>query len=99
MAITIPKEHANGLARILAFSTEENERVAKALASAKSIGLNELRDIIAQTLPGLSADEVAEVVGTLLSLFSARTGTDISLDAYVSDLLKAANPTNASVPM
>jgi hypothetical protein len=92
MAITIPKEHAGGLARMLAFSTEENARVVESLKKGKSIRSKELTQLLKEALPNRSDEEITEIVGTLASLFLVRTGMDSSLDAFVKDLITAANP-------
>ncbi len=93
MAITIPKEHAGGLARILAFSTEENDRVTASLRKARSIRINELTALVRDALPTRSDEEITEIVGTLVSLFLVRTGMESPLDVFVADLITAARPT------
>jgi hypothetical protein len=97
MAITIPKERASGLALIMALSSNDNNRVLIALRQAKSIRLNELNKLIGGALPSLSGEQVSEFVGTLLSLYSARTGTDTSIDEFVGDLITAAKPNPTAV--
>jgi len=97
MAITIPKERASGLALIMALSSNDNSRVLIALRQAKSIQLNELNKLIGGALPSLSGEQVSEFVGTLLSLYSARTGTDTSIDEFVGDLITAAKPNPTAV--
>ena len=97
MAITIPKERAGGLALIMALPVSDNDRVLMALRQAKSIQLDELNRLVSGALPALSADGVSEFVGTLLSLYSARTGTDTSIDEFVGELITAAKPNPTAV--
>jgi len=88
--ITVPAEHADGLARIMAPSVDDSVLVAAALEKGKSINLRELSSLVNAALPSLNAKQAREIVGTLLSLYSARTGMDMSVDSFVTDLLAAA---------
>jgi hypothetical protein len=89
-AITIPEEHVSGLARILALSPDDIRRVVPALGNAKSVSLRELTELVSTALPRVGLKESREIVQTLLSLYSVRTGMDLSVDQFISELLAAA---------
>jgi hypothetical protein len=95
--LTIPEQHASGFARIMGLSSEESEQVERALSLAKSINIKELTEIIAVALPSLTREGAREIVGTLLSLYSARTGMDVTVDVFVTALLEAAPPTDKPI--
>jgi hypothetical protein len=88
--ITVPSEHASGLSRVMALSVDDSILVAAALAKAKSVNINELTALVKAALPSLKAVEAREIVGVLLSLYSARTSMDMNVDTFVADLLSAA---------
>lgn len=88
--ITVPEEHTNGLARIMALSIEDSLLAAGALEKVRSLNLRELGALVRAALPSLTPKESREIVGTLLSLYSARTGMDMSVDSFVADLVAAA---------
>ena len=95
-AITVPDEHASGLSRIMGLSTDDSRRVVVALENAKSIDRKELSALVRTALPFLKPEESREIVGTLLSLYSARTGMDMTVDSFVSELLTAASPAQSA---
>lgn len=88
--ITVPEEHINGLGKILALSVEDSVLAAAALEKAKSLSIRELSANVKAALPSLTPEDSREVVGTLLSLYSARTSADQRVDPFVTDLLAAA---------
>jgi hypothetical protein len=89
-AITIPEEHAKGLANILALSSEEGQRVVTALQKADSINIRQLETLVLGALPSLDIEKVKEIVGTLLSLYSVRTRMDITVESLAAELLSAS---------
>jgi hypothetical protein len=95
--LTVPEQHASGFARIIGLSSEESQHVVDALSLAKSVKVKELADIIGTALPALTKDQAREIVGALLSLYSARTGMDLTVDAFVTALLEASHSVVESV--
>ena len=53
-AFTIPEQHARGFARLIGLSSDECDKVEKALSNAKSVNLEELTDLVVIALPVLS---------------------------------------------
>ena len=96
--LTIPERHASGFARIIGLSADESQLVRGALAQARSLNIKELTQLVETALPSLKSDGAREIVGTLLSLYSARTGTDLTVDQLVSDLMEAM-PRAANEPI
>ena len=88
--ITVPEEHTSGLGRIMALSIEDSVLASAALEKAKSLNLSELSAFVKAAISSLTPKESREIVGTLLSLYSARTGMDMSVDSFVAELLTAA---------
>jgi hypothetical protein len=97
-AFTIPEQHARGFARLLGLSSDEGDKVEKALSSAKSVNVKELTDLVVAALPVLTKKEAREVIEALMSLYSVRTGMDMSIDSFVVALLEAAQQTTSNVP-
>ena len=97
--ITVPKEHAAGLSRITTLSTNDVTQVVAALQRAKSLNVKELSGLICSALPALAPEQSREVVGTLLSLYSVRTGKDLKIGSFIKDLLAAATLTAESQPV
>ena len=95
--LTVPEQHASGFARIIGLSSEESQHVVDALSLARSINIKELTDIVGAALPSLTRDQAKEMVGALLSLYSARTGMDLTVDAFVTALLEASHSGRESV--
>ena len=93
--ITVPEEHAAGLSRIMGLSVDDSHLIAAALENAKSLNLRELTTLVGSALPALTPKESREIVATLLSLYTARTGNDITVDSFVTDLLAAAKSLQA----
>jgi hypothetical protein len=93
--ITVPEEHAAGLSRIMALSVDDSRSIATALEKAKSLNVRELTTLVGAALPALTHEESREIVATLLSLYSARTRNDITVDSFVTDLLAAAKSLQA----
>jgi hypothetical protein len=90
--ITVPEEHVGGLLRILTLSADESRLIATALEKAKSLNLRELTALVGSAVPTLTNKESRQIVGTLLSLYTARTGMDLAVDSFIADLLVAAKP-------
>jgi len=88
--ITVPEQHAAGLMRIMRLSVDESLLIAAALAKAKSLDLAKLTTQVGKAVPSLTTEEARQIVGTLLSLYTARTGMDLAVDSFVADLLAAA---------
>ena len=89
-AITIPKEHSDGLAKILSLSLDESHSIVNALGTAKSQNMMEIAPLIQKAVPSLTPKESWEIGETLTSLYSARTGLDVTVDNFVKDLIVAA---------
>jgi hypothetical protein len=96
--LTIPKRYASGFARIIGLSSDESDQVERALALAKSINIKALTDIFVIALPSFTREEAREMVETLLSLYSARTGQDMTVETFVAALIEAAPPTANESP-
>jgi hypothetical protein len=96
--LTIPEEHTGGLARIMSLSLEESHHVVDALGRAKTVNLRDLTALVATNLPTLALNEVREIVQTLLSLYSARTAMDMTVDSFVTDLITAAKQIQPELP-
>jgi hypothetical protein len=88
--ITIPQEQSKGLSNIMALSVEDSALIAGALSNAKSINVIELSALVQAAVPSLKPAEARGIVGALLSLYSARTSMDMSVESFVTDLLIAA---------
>ena len=88
--LTVPKEYASGLSRIVDLSPEESKRIANALQKAKTSNLRELTELVALAVPELPIREAREIVETLRSLYGARTSMDVTVDVFVKEVLKAA---------
>src|SRR6185437_10102565 len=69
--LTVPKEYASGLSRIVDLSPEESKRIANALQKAKTSNLRELTELVALAVPELPIREAREIVETLRSLYGA----------------------------
>lgn len=95
-SIKVPEEHVSGFSRIMRLSSDETDRVVAALEKAKSTNLRELMALVREVLPTLANEEAKEIVGTLLSLYSARTGMDMTVDSFVVELLRAAKRVEVS---
>ena len=91
-SITVPEEHADGLLQIMGLSIEDSHLVALALEKAASLNVRELTALVGAALPAITGKESREIVGTLLSLYAARTGMDMAVDSFVMELLAAARP-------
>jgi hypothetical protein len=87
--LTVPKRYASGFARIISLSSAESDQIERALALAKSTNPKELTDIVVAALPSLAWDDAKGMVEALLSLYSARTGQDVTIDAFVAALVEA----------
>jgi hypothetical protein len=79
-------------------SPDESRRVVAALEKAKSLNVRELTALVTAGLPSLAIKEAREIVQTLLSLYSARTGMDMTVDLFVTELLTAAKQVQAREP-
>lgn len=90
--ITVPEQHTAGLLKIMSLTEDESRLIAAALGKAKSLDIRELAALVGNAVPALSAEESRQIVKTLLSLYTARTGMDLAVDSFVSDLLAAAKP-------
>jgi hypothetical protein len=96
-AITIPEEHAKGLANILTLSYEEGQALVTALQKAESIDIRQLENLVLEALPSLDTEKAKDIVGTLLSLYSVRTRMDIAVDSLATELLTAAQTGTAQI--
>lgn len=94
--ITIPDGHAAGFSKIIALSADDSILVAAALEKAKSVKIIDLMALIRSALPSLKPIDVREIAAALLSLYSARTNMDLSIDAFVAELLIAAKAADSS---
>ena len=63
--LSVPDEHSNGLAQIVALSDEDVNKISTALAEAKTTKSRELTDLAVQFSPALSIKGAREVVETL----------------------------------
>lgn len=101
--LTVPDEYASGLSRIVNLSIEDSRKIAKALEQAKTTNLRELTELVVSAVPGVSVREAREMVAALRSLYSARTSLEVTVDAFVNEVLKAARqnvtPQNPPVDM
>ena len=95
-SIRVPEQHASGLLRIMGLSPEDSHLVAVALEKAASLNVRALTALVKEALPALTIQESREIVGTLLSLYAARTSMDMVLDSFVTELLIAAKPLQAT---
>jgi hypothetical protein len=80
----------------MGLSPEDSHLVAVALEKAASLNVTALAALVNETLPTLTIQESREIVGTLLSLYAARTSMDMALDSFVTELLIAAKPLQAT---
>ncbi len=94
-SIRVPEEHNSGLLKIIGLSPEDSRLVAAALGKATSLSRTALAALIKDALPTLAIEDAREIVGTLLSLYAARTGMDMALESFVTELLAAAEPIQA----
>jgi len=95
-SIRVPEEHTGGLLKLMGLSPEDSHLVAVALEKAASLNVRALTALVNEALPTLTIQESREIVGTLLSLYAARTGMDMALDSFVTELLIAAKPLQAT---
>lgn len=98
-SITVPEEHSSGLLKIIGLSPEDSRLVAAALGKATSLNRMALAALVKDALPTLTIDDAREIVGTLLSLYAARTGMDMALESFVADLLSAAKSIQGGQPV
>jgi hypothetical protein len=84
----------------MALSTDDSRHVVAALEKATSLNVKDLSSLVAAAVPSLKSKDSREIVGTLLSLYSARTGMDMPVDLFVTELLTAApgGKTAATLP-
>jgi len=88
-AITVPEQYAPGLARISSLSPEEVDAVVNALGRASQGTDAELYTLLRPVLGSFDIKALRELIGALRSLYGARTGMDISVDEFVSELIVA----------
>jgi hypothetical protein len=88
--VTVPKEHASGLSRIMNLSPSQSEAVVQALEKATSRDDRILTQLVVAGVPTLPNKDAREIIQTLLSLYSARIGMDMKVDAFVTELISAA---------
>jgi hypothetical protein len=88
-AITVPEQYAPGLARIGNLSSEEVDAVVRALERASQGTDSELYTLLRPVLGSLDIKALRELIGALRSLYSARTGMDIPVDEFISELIDA----------
>ena len=88
--LKVPEEHINGLSRIMRLSPAEVDLVVDALERMKSTNRQALTKQVREALPEMGKEDASEIVGTLLSLYSARTGMDLTLDSFVTEIIKAS---------
>ncbi|MDQ6760634.1 MAG: hypothetical protein M3Z32_12335 [Acidobacteriota bacterium] len=88
--LKIPEEHATGLSKIMNLSPDDGQQVLNALTKAKSIHIGELTSLVSEALPSFAIADARAIVGTLISLYAARTGHDIPIDSFVQELIKAS---------
>jgi len=86
----IPEQHKIGLASILRLSAPQVDTLIAELSSVPSTTkLLEIAGQISPKLPGIEQAELSRIVGTLYSLYQVRASADVSLDRFVTDLVKA----------
>ena len=71
-------------------SSAETDLIVAALEKVKSTNKRVLTQQILETIPEMKKEEASEIVGTLLSLYSARTGMDLTVDSFVAEIINAA---------
>ena len=88
--ITIPKEYAEGLSKIINLSADDSQKLVSALEKVNSYDPRAIAKLVSENLSSLTIGEAREIVRTLLSLYAARTGTDTKVDAFVAEVIVAA---------
>ena len=94
--LTIPEQHASGLSKIMSLSDGDMDQLVKALEGATSLNRATLSSMVTAALPSLSQKQSEEVIGTLLSLYSARSSVETSVESFVADLVAAATVDSAT---
>ena len=97
--VTVPKEHASGLSKIMRLSPAESELVVQALEKAGSRDARVLTKLVVAGVPSIPAKDAREIIQTLLSLYSARIGMDLKVDAFVVELIAAAKHVQGQEPL
>lgn len=88
-ALTVPEEHAGGIARIKNLAPEEVDAVVHALERATAGTERELFSLLRPVLDSLKPKELRELIEVLRSLYGARTGMDIPADQFAAELIAA----------
>ena len=88
--LKVPEEHINGLSKIMRLSSDEVDLIVGALDKMKSTNREVVTKQVREALPEMGKEEASEIVGTLLSLYSARTEMDLTVDSFVAGVIKAS---------
>src|SRR5438094_256903 len=90
-ALTIPQQQRLGLARLRALEDADVVKIVEAFRSMPKTEMKRktLVPAVAEALPKLPADDIANIANTLTSLYYVRANADVPLASFAVDVCEA----------
>lgn len=89
-ALRIPPEHQQGLLKLLSIPTVQATDLLESLKSAGSkVRSDEISSTDLKSVSGISAEDLSNILDTILALYSVRHHADVSVEEFIADVIES----------